>query len=350
MNILFVASEVDPLAKTGGLADVTGALAKALAGGGHDVRIVMPLYRQVDRARWGLEPMGMHFAVGLGAAVRQMRVWEGRLAAGSARLYLLEQPALFDRDGLYQARGVDYPDNLERFSSLSQAALALLPQLGWQPQVIHCHDWQTALVCAHRRFGQAARDETLAATATVLTVHNLAYQGVFPKEQWAMTQLPEAAFQIDGLEFYGQLNCLKGGLVSSDLITTVSPSYAQEIQTREWGCGLEGVLSARRSDLVGILNGIDPDEWNPQTDPHIQTKFSPEATAGKALCKQALQRSQGLPEQHELLIGMVQRLAAQKGIDIFLEALEALMALPLQIVILGSGQARYHEQLQAAAA
>jgi len=349
MNILFIASEVDPLAKTGGLADVAAALPKALSRLGHDVRVVMPLYRQINREKFGLRSTGRTARVPMNGQPVDGAWWETTLPQSRVPVYLLEQPALYDRDGLYQTQGKDHPDNLARFSFLSQAALQLPEALGWLPEIVHAHDWQAALACAHLAWGPASRDPRLASVGSVFTVHNLAYQGTFPRDQWALTGLPEALFSVDGLEFYGQLNCLKGGLVSAGLLTTVSPTYAREIQTPEFGCGLEGVLRVRVQDVVGILNGIDPEEWNPQTDPHIAARYSVEQPSGKALCKLALQQRQRLPEQHDLLIGMIQRLAEQKGIDIFIEAMEGLMALPLQIVLLGTGDPVYHRQLEALA-
>ena len=345
MHILFIVSEVDPFAKTGGLADVAAALPKALASLGHDVRIVMPLYRQVNRQQWGIQSTELRVAVTVGPQPYEGRVWQTRLPDSEVRVYCMEQPALFDREGLYQREGKDHPDNLTRFSFFSQAALRILPLLNWRPEVVHCHDWQSALACAQLTLGTLGREPFYASLATVLTIHNLAYQGLFPKTQWGLTQLPDVAFSVHGLEFYGQVNCLKGGLVSADLLTTVSPTYAREIQTSEFGCGLEGVLTARHDDLLGILNGIDETAWNPQTDPHLPTRYTAQGIAGKSLCKLALQRGQRLPEQHDLLIGMIQRLAEQKGIGIFLEALEQLMALPIQLVLLGTGDPRYHVPL-----
>ncbi len=350
MRILFLASEVDPFAKTGGLADVASALPKALAALGHDVRIILPLYRAVNRQKFGLRQTAVHVAVSVGSQLLEGRVWEAVLPKSRVPAYFIEQAALFDRDGLYQDQGKDYPDNLTRFNFFSQAALRMLPALDWQPEVIHCHDWQTALTCAHLTLGSLGREPFFASVGTVLTIHNLAYQGLFPHDQWPLTQLPDAAYSLQGLEYYNQINCLKGGLICADLLTTVSPTYVREIQTTEFGCGLEGVLATRRSDLVGILNGIDPEEWNPQTDPHIAARYSADKPAGKSLCKLALQKNQGLAEQQDLLIGMIQRLADQKGIDIFVQGIERLMALPVQIVILGTGDPKYHEQLQAVAA
>ena len=350
MKILFVASEVDPFAKTGGLADVAAALPKALKSLGHDVRIALPLYRQVNRKKFGLKATTIKVSVQVGPETLEGCIWEAALPKTQVPTYLLECAPLFDRDGLYQDQGNDHPDNLRRFSFFAQAALRMLPALGWQPDVVHCHDWQAALAVAPLAFGPLGQEPFFSSMGTVFTVHNLAYQGLFPKAQWALTQLPDAAFSIHGLEYYGQINCLKGGLVSAGLLTTVSPTYVREIQTPEFGCGLEGVLTSRKPDLVGILNGIDPEEWNPQADPHIAARYSGQQLAGKSLCKLALQKSQRLPEVHDLLIGMIQRLAEQKGIDIFAEALEELMALPLQIVILGTGDPKYHQQLEQLAA
>ncbi len=346
MKILCVASEVTPFAKTGGLADVASALPKALSGLGHDVRIVMPLYRQVDRQRFGVRPTPIRLSIRLGALALEGAVWEGVLPSSRVPVYFVDQPDLFDREELYQAKGKDYPDNLERFGFFSQAALQMLPTLAWQPEIIHCHDWQTAFVCAHLTWGALGREPFFQSAADVFTIHNLAYQGLFPKEQWAVTQLPDAAFSIQGLEFYGKISCLKGGLVAANMLTTVSPTYAKEILTPDFGAGLEGVLAARKQDLVGIINGIDPEEWDPKTDPHIASRYNVEQLAGKSLCKLALQKSRRLPEHHGLLVGVIQRLVEQKGIDLIVQGMEQLVALPIQIVILGTGEPSYHQQLE----
>lgn len=349
MKIAFLASEVEPFAKTGGLADVTASLAAALGRLGHEVRIIMPLYGQVDRQQHGWQPSDLRVTARVAQTTLEGRVWDTTLPGSSVHVYGIDQAALFDRDGLYQHAGQDFPDNLTRFGFFSQAALRVLPALDWQPEVIHCHDWQTSLACAHLSLGRLSREPFFRKAATVLTVHNLAYQGVFPREQWEQTGLAEAAFSLYGLEWSGKVSCLKAGLVCAGLLTTVSPTYAREIQTPEFGCGLEEVLTGRRDELVGIVNGIDEDAWNPQADAHITARYSPAGHSGKSLCKLALQRSQGIREQHDLLIGMIQRLAEQKGIDIFTQALEPLMDLPLQIVLLGTGEPRYHEQLAQAA-
>ena len=349
MKILFVASEVVPFAKTGGLADVAGALPKALAALGHDVRVMLPRYRVVDPAKFTLTKTAVRVVVPVGARVLEGTLWETVIPGTNISVLCIDQPALFDRDGLYQDNGVDFPDNLERFSFFSQAALQAIEQLGWKPDIVHCHDWQTSLVCARLALTRAT-DPFWQATRTILTVHNLAYQGLFPGESFGLTGLPPQAFRIDGLEFYGKVNCLKAGLMYADLLTTVSPTYAREIQSPQFGCGLEGVLIARQEDMVGIVNGIDPDEWGPKTDAHLPSRYSVEELAGKSLCKLALQKRSRLPERHVMLVGMIQRLAEQKGIDIFVQAAEGLLKLELQIVILGTGEPLYHQKLSDLAA
>ncbi len=345
MKIFCIASEVEPFAKTGGLADVAAALPKALAARGHDVRLVMPLYREVNRRALGVTPTALRVSVVMGSQALQGRVWEAEFPKSRVRTYFIEQAPFFDRDGLYQEQGKDHPDNLARFSFFSQAALRLLPLLDWRPDIVHCHDWQTALASAHLAWGALGREPALASVGTVFTIHNLAYQGLFPKDQWELTGLPSDAFALDRLEFHGKVSCLKGGLVSADALTTVSPTYAQEIQTREFGCGLDGVLKNRQSDLMGILNGIDVEVWHPQIDSHLSATYTAGRLAGKTQCKAALQQSQRLPQRSDLLIGMIQRLAEQKGIDIFAEALERLMKLPIQIVLVGTGDPKYHQLL-----
>ncbi len=347
MKILHVVSEAESFAKTGGLADVAAALPHALAVLGHDVRVILPLYRCVDRRRFSVRPTPIKVSLVAGAETFEVALWECAEPRHGITQYFLACDTLFDRDGLYQERGQDYPDNLTRFSVFSQAALRILPLLGWRPDLVHAHDWQAALALAHLAFGPLAHEPFFASIRTVLTIHNLAYQGLFPKHQWPLTQLPVTAFTMQGLEFYDQINCLKGGLVAAHQLTTVSPTYAQEIQRAEWGCGLDGILRRRAGDLTGILNGIDMGAWNPQDDSHLAARYTAERPAGKAACKLALQAAMGLAPRHECLMGMVQRLTEQKGIDLFLEAAERLMSLPLQVVLLGTGEARFHTRLLA---
>ena len=247
MKILFAASEVVPFAKTGGLADVIGALPQALVGLGHEVRIIMPRYRAVDPVRFHLKTALKRLTVSVGATQLEGKVLEATMPGADIRAYFIDQPGLFDREGLYHDGGEEFPDNLERFSFFSQAVLQALPELGWQPDILHCHDWHTGLVCAHMALTHA-QHPFWAHVATVMTVHNLAYQGLFARKAWPLTNLPERAFG-SGLGLDGTINCLKGGLVCADVLSTVSPTYAREIQQPEFGCHLDstGLCSSASS-------------------------------------------------------------------------------------------------------
>jgi starch synthase len=332
MRVAFVASEVAPFSKTGGLADVVGALPGALAALGAEVVTVTPLYRCVRRHRPEPTPHRVRVPLGDGAA-------EGR-AFRSGNVYFLECDPFFDRDGLYGTPNGDYGDNAARFIFLARGALELLEQLG-APDVLHAHDWQAGLVPLYLKTLYAA---DFPRTRSVLTIHNLAYQGLFPPSEYPKTGLDGRHFTWKEVEFYGQVNFLKAGLVHADALTTVSPTYAREIQTPELGCGLDGVLRERSAALHGILNGADYSEWDPSRDPHLPARYSAQDLFGKALCKAALQKRCGLPARPEIpLAGMVTRLSEQKGIDLFLEAAEALAAEDLQIVLLGSGDRSYQE-------
>jgi starch synthase len=336
MRVLFCASEIVPLAKTGGLADVAGALPAALAASGVDVRLAMPRYRGVTLPHngWSLVEVQAGTDTIRGAAV------EGRMPGSGVPITLIDQPELFDRPGLYGENGRDYDDNLTRFTFFSRAVLQWLGAQQWQPDVIHCNDWQTALIpailAAQRR-----------GPATVLTVHNLAYQGLFPEEQFARTGLPPSMFAMHGLEFWGQVNLLKGGLYFADLLSTVSETYAREIQTDEFGAGLDGVLRDRAGDLFGILNGVDYSTWDPSVDPFIPARYAVDDLAGKAVCKAHLQRTLNLPEDPRTpLIGMVTRLADQKGLDLVAAIIGDVLDRGVQFVLLGTGDPRYHELFQ----
>lgn len=367
LKVLHVVSECVPFAKTGGLADVAGALPIALASRGHDVRVVVPLYRAAMRyvvgavgqggaptippARRHPEPLG----VPLGDGVRWASVWETRLdpqglaSAPSGpprplpRAYLLEHDALFDRDGVYGDSAGEFGDNLLRYAFLSRGALRLCHAIDFWPDVIHVHDWPTALVPVY--LDTLERGTPLERAASVLTIHNLGYQGWFRKELLPLTGLGWDVFHARGLEAFDKLNLLKGGIYSSTLISTVSPRYAQEIQSREGGEGLDGVLRDRGGDVIGILNGIDDDIWNPEADRHIAAHFSADDLSGKRACKAALQREMGLPVRPDVpLIGLVSRLVHQKGIDVIAGALAEILSLGVQVVVLGSGE-RWAEDL-----
>jgi starch synthase len=340
LKVLFVVSECVPFAKTGGLADVAGALPLALAARGHDVRVVLPRYRSA--AKHASERLPAPLAVPLAHGEAWASVWERRLdepnaRGGSARAYLLEHNQLFDRDGVYGDKQGDFGDNLARFAFLSRGALRLCPYLDFSPDVVHVHDWQTCLVPIYLNTVERA---SLGSAASILTIHNLGYQGWFPKESLLQSGLGWDQFHAGSFEAYDRINLLKGGIYHSTLVTTVSPRYAREIQTPEGGERLDGVLRERGADVIGVLNGIDERVWSPENDPHIAAPYSPYDLTGKAACKAALQAELGLPARPDVpLLGIVSRLAGQKGIDLVAEALDDILALDVQLVVLGTGEA-----------
>lgn len=339
MRVLFCVAEATPFAKTGGLADVAGALPAALRGRGVDVRVMMPLYRGIARDR--LEPVQRVRSV-IGRVEIEGAIWLGAFPNGTP-VYLLDAPPLYDRAGLYGEGGGDYPDNLARFVFYGQAALTLMHD-SWQPDLVHCHDWHAALIPAYLRMHPSR-------LPTLFTVHNLAHQGLFPAEQFPLTALPAEAFTSEGVEFFGKLNVLKAGLVSSHVLNTVSETYAREIQTEEFGMGLDGLLRARSADLFGVLNGVDYTQWDPAVDPFIAFQYSADDLSGKARCKAGLQQEVGLPgNAYAPLVGTVARLVSQKGFDLVATALDALAAMGAQIVILGTGDPKYEAAFHTAAA
>jgi len=346
MRILYASSEVVPFAKTGGLADVAGALPAALARLGHDVKVVMPKYAAVDERRWGLAHQG-HVTADLTGRGDRFAVWTGRLPNSNVDVILLANDRLFGRPGLYQEHGKDYPDNLERFSAFSRAVLELPALLAWQPDLLHANDWETALTLPYLRMRSG--QEAGAPPATLFTIHNLAYMGLSPAGQFPLLGLPPSYFTSETLEFYGQVNLLKAGLLYSTLLNTVSPTYSREIQTPEFGFGLEGVLQQRRQDLFGVVNGVDYAQWSPARDPHLPARYDVEDVTEKRTCKRALQKACGLPVKAAPLIGMITRLTSQKGVDLVLDVLGELMQLELQLVILGSGEPALEQALQRAA-
>lgn len=350
LRILFVAAEVAPFARTGGLGDVVGALPKALAALGHDVRVVIPLYQTVRDGHFPLTELLPDLQVPLIIGTRTTRVWQSAVPgqgtdAAQVPVYLIEDDQFFARPGLYGDDNGDYPDNAIRFTFFCRAVLALAARLDVFPQVFHCHDWQTALIPAYLRVFPWL-DTRLSTTVTVYTVHNLAYQGIFPAWAFPLTGLPSALFQPDGVEFFGSMNLMKAGLLYADALTTVSPSYAEDICTPDLGNGLEGVLRARRDSLTGILNGADYTVWDPKQDLRIAAPYDATDLTGKAACKKALLQMFNLPPDLNVpLIGMISRLVDQKGFDLLAAALERLLTLDLRFVILGTGYAPYEEFL-----
>lgn len=348
MKVLFASSEVYPLSKTGGLADVAGALPKALRKLGLDVRIITPFYRRfISPDRFHLERTGIRFQISMGQKVETGEVWETWI--GEVPVYLVDHPGFFDREQLYGTPEGDYPDNALRFGFFSRAILEVAQKVGFSPDIFHLNDWQTGLAPLYRRLYFA---QSFPKSRFLITIHNLAYQGLFPPEVLASLAIPQEYFHMEALEFYGKVNFLKAGIVFSDAIGTVSPTYAREIQTPEFGFGLDGILRARSDRVFGILNGIDPEVWDPSTDPHIFRNYGVEdLEAGKAANKRGLQEEKGLPPEPDIpLIGVVSRLASQKGFDLVAQIAESLMERRVQLVFLGTGDREIQEMLQDVAA
>ena len=355
MRILLVTSEMAPLAKTGGLADVSQALPKALAGLGHEVAVALPFYGSIREGGLKARKILPEVVVDLPAGIRSAAVW--RASVPSARpdnplsVYLIDDPGLFDRPGLYAGQGGEYPDNALRFGYFCLAAAWMLKGLGWRPDAIIANDWQASLISINRRWHPAvSADPWLASIPVLLSIHNISYQGIYPDYLLEHLGLPKSAFHIDGLEFHGSLNLLKGAIMTSDWITTVSPTYAREIQSPELGFGLDGAIRSRGDRLRGILNGIDVEAWDPAADPTLPARYDASDLTGKQICKQRLQQRFGLPaEPRRPLIGMVGRLVEQKGFDLVLEALPELLRGQNQVVVLGTGDPRYEDVLRAMA-
>jgi starch synthase len=334
-----VSSEAAPFAKTGGLADVLGALPRALVEEGEEVAVVLPLYRRsvasnprtvYERLQFG---MGSH---GYSATILEQ-------VENGVTYFFVQIPELYDREEFYDEGGREYPDNHLRFAALCHAALGVARHL-FNPGIIHCHDWQSALLPPLLRDTYRNHPAYLG-IKTVFTIHNLGYQGLFPPTALADLGLPNQLFRPDALEFFGQISFLKGGLVFSDFLTTVSPRYAQEIQTPAFGFGLDGLLRARSNALIGILNGADYSSWDPATDPNIPKNFDRVHPKGKQECKRALLAEVGLADDRVAspVIGIVSRFAAQKGFDLLMQIPDQLAAEDISLVVLGSGQKRYED-------
>jgi starch synthase len=343
MRIVIAASECVPFAKTGGLADVIGALATELARQGHEVTVYLPLYTSVrrqlpDKLTYAVRSITIPFQHGN----RKVGIVDGGKRAG-VQYYFVDCPELFEREGLYGTYADDYPDNAERFALFCRAVLEASKHLG-VPEVFHVHDWQAALIPVYLRTIYAS-DPLLSRAGVVLSIHNAAYQGAFPPTTTEQLLLPWEIFTMDKVEQFNKFNFLKGGLVYSDILTTVSRKYAEEIQTPEFGEGLDGVLRGRAADLRGILNGVDYAEWNPATDRNLAANYSPENLAGKALCRADLLQAVGLKmvEDSTPVIGIVSRLVAQKGFDLVEQIAGRLSELNVAVVALGEGEPAYEK-------
>ena len=340
MKILLASSEVHPYSKTGGLADMVGALGKALARAGHEVRIITPLYRGLLEKFAQIKRVDWQFNLPLGARWIQAELFSLEVEKGLT-VYFIQQPEFYFRAELYQEDDISYADNGERFIFFSKCVAHLARYLPWRPDVVHINDWQTAFVPAlmlHQRRAEGWGNPP----PVCLSIHNLAYQGIFPAGAFALTNLSSDFFTVDGAEFYGGLNCLKAGIAFADVITTVSPRYAREITTEEFGCGLDDRLRRRQDRLLGILNGVDCDEWNPSGDKFLARPYSAARLAGKEVNKLALQMELELSAAADVpLFGTITRLAEQKGVDIQIGALQEMLSTKMQFVLLGSGSPAY---------
>jgi starch synthase len=339
MHIAFVASECVPFSKTGGLADVVGALPRALAAAGHEISVYIPRYRltRITEERTVVQSITIPFD-------DQYRFCSIVTGAGypGVRFFFIDYPPFFDREGLYGAASGDFPDNAERFALFCRAVLEGSKILG-VPDVFHCHDWQSALVPILLKT-QYAEDPALQNSGVVFTIHNMGYQGLFPAEILPLLTLPWDLFTISKMEFFGNVNFLKGALAYSDLITTVSRKYSQEIQTSEFGFGLDGVLKERSQSVIGILNGVDYDEWNPESDKFIDAHYSSHDLSGKQICKQDLVAALGITADLTVpIIGIVSRFAAQKGFDLIGQVVDRLALEDVVLAVLGSGDKLYEE-------
>ncbi len=339
MHIVFAASECVPYAKTGGLADVVGALPQALAASGHSVTVYLPRYEPVE-----LPPETAtvipSITVPFDDRYRFCSVLDGGKHCG-VQFYFIDYPPFFERDALYGTAVGDYPDNAERFALYCRAVLEAAKILG-VPDVFHCHDWQTALIPVLLR-SMYSEDPAFLQAGTVFTIHNLGYQGVFPPDILPLLMLPWDLFTISKMEFFGKVNFLKGALVFSDFITTVSRKYSQEIQTAEYGFGLEGVLRSRATSVTGILNGVDYNHWNPETDPFIASYYAPEELSGKAACKKDLLAQFGITENGKPVAGILGRFAAQKGFDLISQIADRLAREEIILTVLGTGDKEYED-------
>ncbi len=349
MRVVLIAAEAVPFVKVGGLADVAGALPAALRRLGAEVALVLPKYSAIDNNRFGLHRLEHSFSLQIGGNYHEASLYVASMPGSDVPVCLIGNDYYFGRDGVYDdpATKLGYEDNGERFAFFQRAALVALKQLGWQPDIIHCHDHQTGLIPAYLKITYGA-DPFFQRTATLFTIHNLAYQGLFPPAVLPLAGLnPSLFYSMSPFEFWGRVNFMKAGISYADLITTVSPTYAREIQsTEEYGCGLEGVLRDRRNDLFGVLNGMDYSVWNPETDPLIAANYSADNLEPKKLNKQALLERAGLGDGGAPLIGMISRLVDQKGLDLISEAADAILQLNVRMVVLGTGQKKYHDMLE----
>ncbi len=344
MKIVHAAGELFPYIKTGGLADVVGATTRTLAEYGHEVAVFLPGYRSIlDHPDMVNAKRLCSFGVDMGSDIQKGEVLSLNIRK-NLTLHLVCRDEYFDRSYPYGRPDRDYDDNAERFIFFSKAVVEVLIRTSLKPDIVHCHDWQAALVPILVRIEERRRASAIAGK-TVFTIHNLAFQGIFPRKVFGLTNLPDELLSMDGLEFYGQVNLLKGGILFSDSLTTVSPTYAREILTPEFGCGMDGVLALRSEDLVSILNGIDYEVWNPETDPYLPATYSVSNLKGKNACRRALLLKCGMDEGYTgPVFGIISRFTQQKGIDILLETKDFFSGDRARLILLGNGSTEYRRR------
>lgn len=346
LKILIAASEAVPFAKTGGLADVAGALPIALKKLGHDVRIVIPRYSCIDIEKFGIKNSEKQIRVNIALFDHFGVIMESVLPGTDIPAYFIENTEFFHREGLYGTEQDEYWDNAERFIFFSRAVVEMLRVIDFRPDVIHCSDWHTGLIPVYLRTTYAWDKNAYGTMATVYSIHNMAYQGVFDRGKLSHAGLPDSLFNVNEMEFYGGVSFMKGGIVFSDIINTVSQRYKEETKTPEFGCGLDGLLASRGDDYYGVLNGIDYSIWNPATDALLPANYTPDDLTGKTEVKKAMLEEFGLKYIENVpVIGLVSRLDGQKGLDFIASIIEDMMRMNLQFVVLGTGEERYHEML-----
>lgn len=345
MKVVHAASEMFPFVKTGGLADVCGSLSKSLAASGHEVVFFLPGYRKIiESPEFNKAQMELVLQVELSDAYLRSEVWSLKLGE-RLTLYVIRRDEFFDRSQLYGTRSRDYDDNDRRYIYFCKAIVQALHLLEWKADIFHCHDWQTGLAPLFLRMEEQKTRKSIA-LKTFFSIHNLAFQGLFPSSSFRFTNLPEEFNGMEGLEFYEQISMIKGGIFFADKIMTVSPNYAREILTSQFGCGLEGALRVREEDLVGIANGIDTEVWNPATDPLLPHAYSVNDLKGKMACREALLEETGLPSKSEgPVYGMICRLTEQKGVDLLLRQMDFFVRNDCRLVLLGKGDPLFEAAL-----
>src|SRR4030043_390124 len=343
LQILLATPEAVPFAKTGGLADVAGALPKSLRAIGCEIKLVMPYYRMVKESGHPLQYLGEEIEVPIGDEKLKADIYLGHLNQ-DIPVYFIGREEFFDRESLYSTPKGDYFDNAERFIFFSKAVLSFCQRMGFSPDIIHHHEWQTGLIPAYLK-SASQNDPFYSHTAAGFHLHHIAYQGLFKKEKFWLTGLPAEMYNPEGIEFWERINFMKAGIVYADVINTVSQKYSEEIQTSEYGYGLEGILRKRKEDLHGILNGVDYQNWDPSHDSYLIARYNSQDLSGKRECKKDLLKEFNLPPSLENLplLGVISRLAAAKGFDLLMEILEELFALDIGFVLLGTGEQKYHD-------